>query len=77
MMIRQSRKSISMYLIRFNHFCSKKNTNFQMNIHEHVRNMHTGEEGMGMDTKSQKGVNLQHPDLTIVIEVQKKKHKLI
>lgn len=45
-----------------------------MNIHEHVRNMHTGEEGMGIDTKSQKGVNLQHPDLTIVIEVQKKKH---
>lgn len=45
-----------------------------MNIHEHVRNMHTGEEGMGMDTKSPNGVNLQHPDLTIVIEVQKKKH---
>lgn len=24
-----------------------------MNIHEHVRNMHTGEEGMGIDTKSE------------------------
>lgn len=42
-----------MYLIRFNHFCSKNTTNFQMNIHEHVRNMHTGEEGMGIDTKSE------------------------